>query len=99
MSIKARQWSQLDIATAEFFKEVYENSDMSLRQLESHSGIRYSRLYNMFHKEFGAPLLDEFIVLCEVFSLNPTETLDCLRLNNDSSLRSMHTNTQKVRER
>lgn len=67
------------MATAELFKEAYENSEMSLRQLEARSGIKYSRLYNIFHKEYGAPLLDEFLVLCEVFSLNPAETLAHLR--------------------
>ena len=79
MALRARKWSTLDIATAELFKEAYENSEMSLRQLEARSGIKYSRLYNIFHKEYGAPLLDEFLVLCEVFSLNPAETLAHLR--------------------
>lgn len=48
---------------------------VSLRDLALRSGLKHTRLGDLFNKQNGTPTLQEFIDLCLVFGVDPADSL------------------------
>lgn len=61
-----------------FTKIRSELGDPSLRKLAEQSGVKHTRLGDLFKQINGVPTFDEFIILCDTFSVNPKAVLQVI---------------------
>lgn len=79
MARLGRQWSKVDKALMDYFAKVRsEFGEPSLRKLAEQSGVKHTRLGDLFKQINGVPTFDEFILLCETFSINPKTALETI---------------------
>jgi transcriptional regulator with XRE-family HTH domain len=76
MARTPRIWSDIDIAMVNYFTELRaQDDDSSLRSLAARSGLKHTRLGDLFNMQNGTPTLQEFIDLCILFGVDPSGSL------------------------
>lgn len=80
MPRKARERSQLDIEISNYFSQLRDELGeiASYRQLATKTGLTHIRVRDILVGEKGVPTLDEFLLLCEAFGVDPAFTLELL---------------------
>lgn len=78
MALKARKWSALDRAFVEYIRDELTARGLSLRKIESATGISRGRIDGMLHMTAGTPTLEEFIALTDLVGENPADVLSKL---------------------
>ena len=76
MAREGRQWSELEIAVSDYLATLRARAgDPSYRRLAELTGIKFSRLRDIFTKQNGTPTLQEFIDLCLTFGKDPADVI------------------------
>ncbi len=76
MAREGRQWSDFEIAVSDYLATLREKAgDPSYRRLADLTGIKFSRLRDIFTKQNGTPTLQEFIDLCLTFGKDPADVI------------------------
>ncbi|WP_289098646.1 hypothetical protein [uncultured Bifidobacterium sp.] len=76
MAREGRQWSELEIAVSDYLATLREKAgDPSYRRLAELTGLKFSRLRDIFTKQNGTPTLQEFIDLCLTFGKDPADVI------------------------
>ena len=79
MAIKGRTWESLDILISEFTNEKREEiGNPPIRKMAEAMGISYSRFRDILNQANGTPTLNEFLIICEYFNVDPASTLELL---------------------
>lgn len=80
MPRKPRAWYALDIEISKFFTQLREEigESASYRQIAAKTGLTHIRVRDILVGEKGVPTLDDFILLCKAFNLDPASTLELL---------------------
>ena len=71
-------WESTDIEAMKLFAEKRESSTIPVsdRALARAIGVSAPRVADLFNFRHGTPTLREFIALCTVFSMKPSDTID-----------------------
>lgn len=76
MAREGRQWSDFEIAVSDYLTTLREKAgEPSYRRLAELTGIKFSRLRDIFTKQNGTPTLQEFIDLCLTFGKDPADVI------------------------
>ncbi|RYQ41414.1 hypothetical protein [Bifidobacterium pseudolongum] len=76
MAREGRQWSDFEIAVSDYLTALREKAgEPSYRRLAELTGIKFSRLRDIFTKQNGTPTLQEFIDLCLTFGKDPADVI------------------------
>lgn len=78
MAKTPRAWSELDKAIMAIIIKARDAMPQkpTLRETEDATGISRSRVSDLYHEKNGSPSLQEFISLCPVYGLLPSNVLE-----------------------
>lgn len=78
MAKTPRAWSELDKAIMAIIIKARDAMPQkpTLRETEDATGISRSRVSDLYHEKNGSPSLQEFISLCLVYGLLPSNVLE-----------------------
>lgn len=78
MAKTPRAWSELDKAIMAIIIKARDAMPQkpTLRETEEATGISRSRVSDLYHEKNGSPSLQEFISLCLVYGLLPSNVLE-----------------------
>lgn len=78
MAKTPRAWSELDKAIMAIIVKARDAMPQkpTLRETEDATGISRSRVSDLYHEKNGSPSLQEFISLCLVYGLLPSNVLE-----------------------
>lgn len=78
MAKTPRAWSELDKAIMAIIIKARDAmpQNPTLRETEDATGISRSRVSDLYHEKNGSPSLQEFISLCLVYGLLPSNVLE-----------------------
>lgn len=73
-------WTKSDLLMSSRFNKLRAQQGMkSLQELSKESGIKYSRLRDILQHRHGKPMLSEFLILCQVFSVSPENEIRAIQ--------------------